>query len=306
VLARLECSRGSYTNERPARFAQRLRPRYRVVTRSRLCGIIGFVYQAHSSKLVLVKLNSAGLAYSHVGSINGSETASKINREVAVQVESQNLHAALARVFWADWNLAAPTFLPLVMRDYKAPNHVLMSEVLYDPSGNPDTGREWVELHNPTAGTIDISGWSLGDAINDGEYGAGRYLFPPNTVLPPGAVMVIAQQAGDVAFKPNFEFLIDPSRNDPTVPDMVPPPGGMWPGFGLALSNTGDHVILRNAAGQPVDAVVWGNSSFPGTWPHPGVIASDHSLERRPAYKDTDDCAVDFFDRTPPTPASVP
>ncbi len=262
-------------------------------------------YGIHS-KLVLVKLNSAGLAYSHVGSINGSEAASKINREAAVQVESQNLYAALTRVFWADWNLSAPILLPLVMRDHQVPDHVVVSEVLYDPSGNPDTGREWVELHNPTGGAIELAGWSLGDAINDGEYGAGRYVFPPNTSLPPGGVMVIAQQAADVVFKPDFEFLIDPSRNDPTVPDMMLPPGGIWPGFGLALSNTGDPIILRNAAGQLVDVLVWGNSSFPGTGPHGGVTASDHSLERRPADKDTNDCAADFFDRTPPTPGSVP
>lgn len=264
-------------------------------------------YGIHS-KLVLVKLNSAGLAYSHVSSINGSEASSKVNREIAVQIESQQLYAALSRVFWTDWHLSAPLFLPLILRDYTPPpppaDHVVVSEVLYDPSGGTDTGREWIELHNPTGSAVDISGWSLGDAVNDGEYGAGRYLFPPNTILPPGGVIVIAQQAADVAFKPNFEFLIDPNRNDPTVPDMVP--AGNWSGFGLALGNTGDHVILRNAAGQPVDVVVWGNSSYPGTLPHPGVVASDHSLERRPANRDTDDCAADFVDRTPPSPGSVP
>ncbi len=264
-------------------------------------------YGIHS-KLVLVRLNSAGQAYSHVGSINGSEASSKVNREIAVQVESQQLYAALSRVFETDWHLSAPIFLPLIMRDYTPPpppaDHVVVSEVLYDPSGGTDTGREWIELHNPTGGAMDISGWSLGDAINDGEYGAGRYWFPSNTILPPGGVIVIAQQAADVTFKPNFEFLIDPNRNDPTVPDMLP--AGNWSGFGLALGNAGDHVILRNAAGQVVDVVVWGNSSYPGTLPHPGVIASDHSLERRPASRDTDDCAADFFDRTPPTPGSVP
>jgi hypothetical protein len=183
---------------------------------------------------------------------------------------------------------------------------VLISEVLYDPSGNPDIGREWIELYNPMGVAIDISGWSVGDAANDGEYGAGRYLFPPNTSLPPGGVIVIAQQAADVSFQPNFEFLIDPNRNDPAVPDMQLPPGGVWAGFGLALGNAGDHVIFRDAAGQTVDAVVWGDGLYPGTRPHPGVVDSDHSLERRPAYKDTDDCAADFFDRIPPTPGVVP
>jgi uncharacterized repeat protein (TIGR01451 family) len=256
------------------------------------------------SKLVLIKLNSAGAAYSHVGSINGSETSSKLNREVAVQVESQALYAELARVFQADWQLSAPIFLPMVARDYAPPDHIVISEVLYDPSGNPDTGKEWIELHNPTARVMDISGWSLGDATADGEFGAGRYLFPTGTMLQPLGVIVIAQQAADVTFRPNFEFLTDPNRDDLTVPNMLP--AAAWDGFGLALSNTGDHVILLNAAGQPVDAVVWGGSSYPGTLPHPGVIMSDHSLERRPAYRDTNDCAADFVDRTPPTPGKVP
>ena len=261
-------------------------------------------YGIHS-KLVLVKLNNAGgLAYAHVGSINGSETSSKLNREMAVQVESQSLYAALTRVFQADWNLSAPTFLPLVMRDYKPPDHLVLSEVLYDPSGNPDTGKEWIELHNPTGQPIDISGWSLGDAVADGEFGSGRYLFPTGTVLQPAGIIVIAQQAADVTFTPNLEFLTDPNRDDLTVPNMLP--AAAWDGFGLALSNTGDHVILRDMTGQVVDVVVWGGSSYPGTLPHPGVVASDHSLERRPAYKDTNDCAADFVDRTPPTPGKVP
>jgi hypothetical protein len=211
----------------------------------------------------------------------------------------------LARVFQADWNLSAPLFLPLALRDYQAPDHLLISEVLYDPSGNPDTGREWIELHNPTTNAVDISGWSLGDAATDGDYGSGRYLFPAGTVLPPGGVIVIAQQAGDVGFKPNLEFLTDPNRDDLTVPNMLP--AGAWSGFGLALNNLeGDHVILRDATGATVDAVVWGAASYPGTLPHPGALYSDHSLERRPAARDTDDCAADFFDRTPPTPGVVP
>ena len=223
------------------------------------------------SKLVLVRLNIAGRGYSHVGSINGSETSSKVNREVAVQVESQGLYAELARVFQADWNLSAPTFLPLVMRDYKPPDHIVISEVLYDPSGNPDTGKEWIELYNPTARAMDISGWSLGDATADGEYGSGRYLFPAGTVLQPVGVIVIAQQAADVAFTPNFEFLTDPNRDDLTVPNMLP--AAAWDGFGLALSNAGDHVILRDAAGQVVDVVVWGEQQLSR---HAAASGRDH------------------------------
>jgi phosphatidylserine/phosphatidylglycerophosphate/cardiolipin synthase-like enzyme len=39
----------------------------------------------------------------HVGSLNGSEVASKVNREAAIQVESEAAHRYLLRVFEVDW-----------------------------------------------------------------------------------------------------------------------------------------------------------------------------------------------------------
>lgn len=272
-------------------------------------------YGIHS-KIVLVKLNSQlpipnTQYHSHVGSINGSEASSKINRELAVQVESAGLYAALARVFWTDWHLAAPLFLPAVLKNYTPPappvEYVVVSEVLYDPYG-ADTGKEWVELYNPTSRAIDISGWSLGDAVADGEYGSGRYLFPANTVLRAGQVIVIAQQAADVApLRPDFEFLIDPNRDLVTVTNMIAVTP-TWDGFGLALGNEGDEVILRDGAGNLVDAVVWGTGNYTDTGvlrPHPGVSVAAHSLERRPAMYDTNDCSRDFVDRYPPEPGKV-
>jgi phosphatidylserine/phosphatidylglycerophosphate/cardiolipin synthase-like enzyme len=52
----------------------------------------------------------------HVGSLNGSEAASKANREVALQVRSAALHDRLAAVFEVDW-AASPlgrVWLPVV------------------------------------------------------------------------------------------------------------------------------------------------------------------------------------------------
>jgi len=88
------------------------------------------------------------------------------------------------------------------------------------------------------------------------------------------------------------------------VPNMVP--AGTWDGFGFALGNEGDEVILLDAAESPVDVLVYGTGAYPGVIPHPGVSAQGHSLERRPADRDTDDCSADFFDRYPPTPGVVP
>ncbi len=254
------------------------------------------------NKMVLVRLGDRG--YVHIGSINGSETSSKVNREVAVQIASNAVYDYLEEMFEWDWYHSTPFYLPLVYKHYLMPaDYLLGSEVLYDPEGN-DVGREWVELYNPTNRAIELSGWTLGDAAVLGEYGSGRYLFPTGTVIPARTVWTIAAQAQDAGFRPTFEFLIDPLRDDPSVPNMIPV--GNWDGFGFALGNEGDEIILLDAQENPVDVLVYGAGAYPGVIPHPGVSVPGHSLERRPADRDTDDCSADFFDRYPPTPGAVP
>ncbi|HET91755.1 MAG TPA: DUF11 domain-containing protein [Chloroflexi bacterium] len=246
-------------------------------------------YGIHN-KMVLVDLGADG-QYVHVGSINGSETSNKINREMALQVRSTPLFDYLYAVFEHDWQHQPPL------------THLMISEVLYNPSGE-DTGKEWIEIYNPTAENVNIAGWYLGDVGPAGEYGSGLYRFPGGAVLLAGGVIVVAQQANDVSFTPDYEFLIDPYRDNPAVPNMVR--AGSWDGFGLALGNEGDEVLLLDDTTAVVDVVTYGSGSFPGVIPHPGVSGQGHSLERRPPERDTDDCSQDFFDRYPPTPGSLP
>jgi uncharacterized repeat protein (TIGR01451 family) len=246
-------------------------------------------YGIHN-KMVLVDLGSEG-KYAHVGSINGSEVSNKLNREMALQVRSAELFDYLYDVFAYDWSHQPPQ------------GHVLISEVLYDADGQ-DAGQEWVELYNPTTGNVDLSGWYVGDVGPDGEYGSGLYRFPNGATLVAEGVIVLAHQASDVAFTPDYEFLVDPHRDDPAVPNLVPT--GAWDGFGLALGNDGDEVLLLDASGAPVDVVTYGDGAYPGVVAHPGVGEPGHSLERRPLREDTDDCGHDFFDRYPPTPGVLP
>ena len=72
-----------------------------------------------------------------------------------------------------------------------------------------------------------------------------------------------------------------------------------------ALTQDDPEGALLDAQATPVDVLVYGGGRYPGVTPHPGVSASGHSLERRPAIYDTDDCSHDFFDRNPPDPGSV-
>jgi phosphatidylserine/phosphatidylglycerophosphate/cardiolipin synthase-like enzyme len=53
------------------------------------------------NKMLLVRAGDAH--WCHVGSANGSETASRMNRELGLSIDSQGLFAYLAEVFTADW-----------------------------------------------------------------------------------------------------------------------------------------------------------------------------------------------------------
>ena len=241
-------------------------------------------YGIHN-KMVLARI--AGQGYAHIGSINGSETSSKVNREVAVNVRSGEVYDYLLGMF--DW-------------DWEQSGHLLVSEVLYNPTGD-DAGKEWVELFNPTDQPIDLTGWTLGDALNIGEYGSGRYYFPAGTVIPPRGLLTVAQLAQMAGFRPNFEFITNPALDDPSVPNMVKVAN--WNGFGFALGNEGDRVLLLDPAGAAVDVILYGNATYPGVTPHPGVVAG-HSLERRPPERDTDTCSADLADNPLPTPGGFP
>lgn len=56
------------------------------------------------NKMVLVQ--AAGQGWVHVGSLNGSEASAKVNRELALQVQSDAVHGYLAEAFWSDWESA--------------------------------------------------------------------------------------------------------------------------------------------------------------------------------------------------------
>lgn len=251
------------------------------------------------SKLVLVDLQDEGRTI-HVGSINGSETSNKVNRELAVQFRSEAAFEYLRTVFEADWWRANPVFLPVALRVYVAPSppasYVLVSEVAYSVSPKA----EWIELYNPTATTISLQGYGLGDAETRTSY-EPMFAFPVGTTIAPGGTLVVAVNATEVP-----EAALEFYESTPEVPNMVVYPGWGTPAYPLGLRNAGDHVLLLGPGERVVDVVVWGDATYPGVVPHPGVLTIGASLERFPAGQDTDDCSTDLRERYPPTPGEVP
>ena len=40
-------------------------------------------------------------------------------------------------------------------------DHVVISEVMYNPADSLESGKEWIELYNPTDHAVNISYWTI-------------------------------------------------------------------------------------------------------------------------------------------------
>ncbi len=106
---------------------------------------------------------------------------------------------------------------------------------------------EFVEMENRGDAAIDLAGWCLTDR-------EATATFPLGTVLQPGARLVATRNstsyAEDVRRPADFTY----DRGD----------GPRMEGGALRLADTGDEVLLLDAIGNPVDAYVYGASSYVG------------------------------------------
>lgn len=254
------------------------------------------------NKMLLVQLGGRRLA--HIGSWNGTEVSAKRDRELSVLIESADAHAYLRDMFMRDFQVSRPIVLPVMFHDFRAPSHPLISEVLFNPKGANEDGREWIELYNPTPRPIALAGYKLGDAAVRGSAGEGMFAFPSGAALPANTAVVVAQNAAayfaDWGRKPDFEL----ADYDPAVPDMIPYPS--WAAGSINLANLGDEVVLLDNSDTISDAVAWMVGNAPGVAPYPAAIAAGHSLQRWPPARDTDNCAVDFRDQSIPSPGVIP
>ncbi len=145
-----------------------------------------------------------------------------MNRE---QPTTQRIHCRPAQ-----WLVAlAGVFLPgAVIAD------VVINEVFYAPD-QICAPSEFIELHNPGASTVDLSGWRLARGV--------RYEIPEGTTISADGYLVIAQ---------------DPAVLSGLASDQAL---GPWQG---KLSNEGEQIVLEDEFGQTWDQLDY-KRAFP--WP---------------------------------------
>ncbi len=131
--------------------------------------------------------------------------------------------------------------------------NIIITEVLYDTPGT-DSVEEWIELYNPTGNAISLSGWTISD-------NAGTFTLS-GSIAPFGFLVLARDSAG---FNALYGF----------NPDIVM-------GSAIALSNSGDQLVLKDNSGQQVDFVAWEN--YVSGW----SISAVHTTIYRPSATDTD------------------
>lgn len=114
------------------------------------------------------------------------------------------------------------------------PSGVVINEIHYDPSDEATPG-EFIELHNPGDSEIDLSSWSVTDAVT--------YTFPSGTIIQAGAYLVVAQDPATILARHGVTSY------------------GPWQG---RLKNSGEQIDLRDSNGSIHDQVAYG-AGFP--WP---------------------------------------
>jgi hypothetical protein len=148
-------------------------------------------------------------------------------------------------------------------------DHVLITEVYYDTPGT-DSVEEYVELHNPTANSVDIGGWKLQDP-------GATFTIPQDSSLTPYSYFTAARDLS------GFRNLFG---KDPDVA-----------GLSISMSNSGDYLKLMNGDDIEVDFVAWEDKR-----PSWDIRAkTGRVMERVPVAADTDTNA-DWVSNSLPSP----
>ncbi len=121
------------------------------------------------------------------------------------------------------------------------PGDLVISEIMQNPAAVGDTQGEWVEIHNPTGGAIDIDGWTVGDGVGETHtINAGGPL-----PVPAGGFVLLGRNG-------------DPLVNGGYTPDYVY--------SSVVLGNGIDRVVIRDGGGVTIDSVGYDDG---GLFPDP-------------------------------------
>jgi len=114
---------------------------------------------------------------------------------------------------------------------------IVINEINYNPNSGSDSG-DWLELHNMSPFSANISGWKL-------HYQNNAYTIPTGIVIAPNDFLVLVENVG--LFSSQF----------PTVSNFISVPG-------LELNNDNDRLFLYSDFSCMIDSVAYSDNN---PWP---------------------------------------
>ncbi len=188
----------------------------------------------------VVLLDGGGIEVDRVNYDNGATFPDPNGASMSLQ------SPALDNNVGANWCTASTPFgdgdlgTPGAANDCPPPALVI-NEIIQNPAAVSDTNGEWIEIHNPTSGAVDIDGWTIAD--ND---------FDSHLITNGGPLIIPAN--GFVVLGRNSDFATN---------------GGVTVAYqysGFFLGNGSDEVVLFDTGLTEVDRVEYDNGA---TFPDP-------------------------------------
>ncbi len=167
-------------------------------------------------------------------------------------------------------------------------SQVVLNEILYDPNGT-DTGKEWIEIFNPSDSPVDMDGWDL-DCAEAPYYHFQSFILHAHSYV----VVHLRQDGTD------------------TQTDLYT--GANWGSDNMG--NAHGEVTLYNSTSHTkahlIDFVEWGatgqthesSAISAGQWPDPPDFAPSVSSGHSICYDGSGNSGADWQDGATPTPGS--
>lgn len=172
----------------------------------------------------------------------------------------------------------------LSSRVYAAANHIIINEVVYNPSWLENEA-EWFELYNPTPLSVNLSWWK----VEEQQWTPDYYTFGSGVIIAPGETLLVVNDT--ISFNADF-------------PGVIPDIDMEWSGCNsatecLRLNNSTsstkvDQLRLLDSMSTEIDYVSWGDY---------GNAGNGSSLCRN--TEDDTNSAADWDVCTSPTPGAL-
>lgn len=198
-------------------------------------------------------IGSLSMVYYEEDGVTSTTTPENI-RSVQIQMTTLDSEGKVS-----DITLSSRVF---IRKDAVAGMIIVINEILYSPTSNPERVLEWIELYNNSDADVDIAGWELHDNVQTDDILGDSVNGTGSTVIPAGGYAIITGENTEV-YEPGSPYSVDADAVRLQVGDNK---------LGSGLDNNGDILTILSDSGEVMDSV-----SYDDSW---GGDGNDHSLER--------------------------